>query len=54
MAAGVRPVGIAALEILRIEREAALRRGRDETNVVLEAALDEAVSYTKGCCIGRK
>jgi folate-binding protein YgfZ len=55
MAAGVRRVGFAALEILRIEAGVP-RYGVDVnvTNVVLEAALDEAVSYTKGCYIGQE
>lgn len=53
--AGARPVGFAALEILRIEAGVA-RYGvdMDETNVVTEAALDDAVSYTKGCYVGQE
>jgi len=53
--AGARPVGYAALEMLRIE--AGLPRygvDMDETNVVTEAALDDAVSYTKGCYVGQE
>jgi folate-binding protein YgfZ len=53
--AGARPVGYDALEILRIE--AGLPRygiDMDETNVVTEAALDAAVSYTKGCYVGQE
>ena len=53
--AGARPVGYEALEILRIE--AALPRygvDMDETNVVTETALDDAVSYTKGCYVGQE
>lgn len=53
--AGARPVGYNALEILRIE--AGLPRygqDMDETNVVTEAALDTAVSYTKGCYVGQE
>jgi folate-binding protein YgfZ len=53
-AAGVRPFGDAALEILRIEA------GRprfgvdlDDTNIVTEG-LDDAVSYTKGCYVGQE
>jgi folate-binding protein YgfZ len=52
---GARPVGYDALEILRIE--AGLPRygvDMDETNVVTEAALDAAVSYTKGCYVGQE
>ena len=54
-AAGVRAVGFDALEVLRIE--AGLPRygvDMDETNVVLETGLDDAVSFTKGCYIGQE
>ncbi|HEX7177222.1 MAG TPA: glycine cleavage T C-terminal barrel domain-containing protein [Pyrinomonadaceae bacterium] len=53
--AGARPVGFDALEVLRIE--AGIPRygvDVDDTNVVLEAALDEAVSFTKGCYVGQE
>lgn len=53
--AGARPVGFDALEILRVE--AGLPRygaDIDETKVVLETGLDEAVSFTKGCYIGQE
>lgn len=52
--AGARPVGYNALEIMRIE--AGLPRygvDMDDTNVVTEA-LDDAVSYTKGCYVGQE
>jgi folate-binding protein YgfZ len=55
IAAGARPVGGDALEVLRVE--AGLPRyGVDmtETNVVLEAAPEDAVSYTKGCYVGQE
>jgi folate-binding protein YgfZ len=53
--AGARPVGYDALEMLRIEAGIA-RYGRDmdETNVVTETNLDDAVSFTKGCYIGQE
>jgi len=54
-AAGARPVGYEALEMLRIE--ASIPRygiDMDETNVVTEAAVDQAVSYTKGCYVGQE
>jgi folate-binding protein YgfZ len=54
-AAGAQACGFDALEILRIE--AGLPRyglDMDETNVVTEAGLDEAVSYTKGCYTGQE
>ncbi|MGH9874467.1 MAG: aminomethyltransferase family protein [Pyrinomonadaceae bacterium] len=53
--AGARPVGYAALEILRIEAGVP-RYGvdMDETNVVTETALDDAVSFTKGCYVGQE
>ncbi|CAN5604324.1 glycine cleavage T C-terminal barrel domain-containing protein [soil metagenome] len=53
--AGARPVGHEAWDRLRIE--AGVPRYRidmDETNVVTETGLDEAVSYTKGCYIGQE
>src|SRR5712691_838805 len=53
--AGARPVGFDALETLRIE--AGLPRypiDMDETTVVTEANLDDAVSYTKGCYLGQE
>ena len=53
--AGAQPVGSDAVETLRIEAGAP-RYGvdMDETNVVTETGLDEAVSYTKGCYIGQE
>jgi len=53
--AGARPFGYAALETLRIEAGVP-RYGidMDETNVVTEAALDDAISYTKGCYVGQE
>ncbi|HEV2829195.1 MAG TPA: aminomethyltransferase family protein [Pyrinomonadaceae bacterium] len=55
LAAGAQPVGYEALEILRIEAGVP-RYGidMDETNVVTETGLDEAVSYTKGCYVGQE
>ena len=53
--AGARPVGYDALETLRIE--AGLPRygvDMDDTNVVTETGLDDAVSYTKGCYVGQE
>ena len=52
---GAQPVGVDALELLRVEAGVP-RYGVDvdETNVVLEAGLDEAVSYTKGCYVGQE
>jgi folate-binding protein YgfZ len=54
-AAGAQPVGYDALEILRIEAGVP-RYGidMDETNVVSETGLDEAISYTKGCYVGQE
>jgi folate-binding protein YgfZ len=55
VAAGARPVGAEALEILRIEAgEPRYGIDMDETNVVTETNLDDAVSYTKGCYIGQE
>ena len=55
VAAGARPVGRDALELLRIEAGIP-RYGVDMTdaNVVLEAGLDDSVSYTKGCYVGQE
>lgn len=52
---GAHPVGFDALEILRIEAGSP-RYGvdLDETKVVLETALDDAVSFTKGCYVGQE
>jgi tRNA-modifying protein YgfZ len=53
--AGAQPVSPETLETLRIEAGIA-RHGRDmdETTVVVETNLDDAVSYTKGCYIGQE
>jgi folate-binding protein YgfZ len=53
--AGAVPVGQDAFDMLRIEAGIP-RHGidMDETNVVLETGLDEAVSFTKGCYIGQE
>lgn len=55
VAAGATPVSKAVEEILRIEAGIA-RYGvdMDETNVVTETNLDDAVSYTKGCYLGQE
>jgi folate-binding protein YgfZ len=55
VAAGARPVGHDALEMLRIEAGQPLYHvDMNETNVVLETGLDDAVSFTKGCYIGQE
>jgi folate-binding protein YgfZ len=55
-AAGARPAGFAALEVLRVE--AGVPRfgvDADSANVVTEVVdEDEAVSYTKGCYVGQE
>ena len=53
--AGAQPVGEDTFEILRVEAGIA-RFGvdMDETNVVPETNLDDAVSYTKGCYVGQE
>jgi folate-binding protein YgfZ len=53
--AGAQTVGADALETLRIE--AGIPRygiDMDETNVVTETNLDDAVSFTKGCYLGQE
>lgn len=52
---GVQPVGAEALDILRLE--AALPRygvDLDETTLVLEAGLKDAISFNKGCYMGQE
>lgn len=53
--AGAQPVGEDTFEILRVEAGIA-RFGldMDETNVVPETNLDDAVSFTKGCYVGQE
>src|SRR5688572_10586251 len=55
VAAGAQPVSPETFEILRIEAGIP-RHGQDmdETNVVLETNLDDAISYTKGCYLGQE
>ena len=55
IAAGAEIVSPDVFEILRIEAGIP-RHGQDmdESNVVLEANLDDAISYTKGCYLGQE
>lgn len=54
-AAGAQPVGEDTLEILRVEAGIArFGQDMDDTNVVPETNLDDAVSYTKGCYVGQE
>jgi folate-binding protein YgfZ len=50
--AGAQPIGEDTFEILRVE--AGFGQDIDETNVVPETNLDDAVSYTKGCYVGQE
>lgn len=53
--AGIKPVSEATAEVLRIE--AGLPRyglDMDETTIVTETNLDDAVSFTKGCYLGQE
>jgi folate-binding protein YgfZ len=53
--AGARPMGFDALEILRVEGgQPSFGIDMDETNVVSETGLDDAVSFTKGCYLGQE
>jgi len=55
VAAGARPVGYEAFEILRVEAGIPrYRQDMDDTTVVTETNLDDAVSYTKGCYVGQE
>lgn len=53
--AGAQAIGDDTLEILRVEAGIA-RFGidMDETNVIPETNLDDAISYTKGCYVGQE
>jgi folate-binding protein YgfZ len=53
--AGAQPVSQETFEVLRVEAGIA-RYGQDmdETSVVLETNLDDAISYTKGCYVGQE
>lgn len=53
--AGAHPVSEETREILRVEAGVArFGRDMDETNVVTETNLDDAVSFTKGCYTGQE
>jgi len=53
--AGAQLVNPDVFEVLRIEAGIArFGRDMDETNVVTETNLDDAVSYTKGCYVGQE
>jgi folate-binding protein YgfZ len=55
VSAGVEPVSYATAEVLRIE--AGIPRygiDMDETTIVTETNLDDAVSFTKGCYLGQE
>jgi folate-binding protein YgfZ len=52
---GAQPVGYDAMDVLRIEAGIArFGRDMDETNVVTETNLDDAISFTKGCYVGQE
>lgn len=54
-AAGAQPIGPETFEVLRIEAGIArFGRDMDETHVVTETNLDDAVSFTKGCYVGQE
>jgi len=54
-AAGAEPVGMAALDVLRVEAGIPWHgRDMDETTLIAEAGLADAVSYTKGCYLGQE
>jgi folate-binding protein YgfZ len=53
--AGAQPVDQETFEILRVETGIArFGRDMDESNVVPETNLEDAVSYTKGCYVGQE
>ncbi|MBI3796379.1 MAG: aminomethyl transferase family protein [Deltaproteobacteria bacterium] len=52
---GLRPVGLAALNTLRIEAGIPWYGvDMDESRIVLEVGLDEAISFKKGCYLGQE
>ena len=54
-AAGAQPVGEDTFEILRVEAGIArFGQDMDESNVIPETNLDDAISYTKGCYVGQE
>ena len=54
-AAGAQPIGEDTFEILRVEAGIArFGQDMDETSVIPEINLDDAVSYTKGCYVGQE
>jgi folate-binding protein YgfZ len=54
-AAGAQPIGDDTFEILRVEAGIArFGQDMDESSVVPETNLDEAVSYSKGCYVGQE
>ena len=55
VAAGATPISEQTLEVLRVEAGiASYGIDMDESNVVPETNLDNAVSYTKGCYLGQE
>lgn len=54
-ALGVAPVGLEALNTLRVEAGVGWYGvDMDESNLAMEAALEKAVSFTKGCYVGQE
>lgn len=54
-AMGVQPVGLAALNILRIEAGIPwYGLDMDESRIVLEVGLEQAISFKKGCYLGQE
>lgn len=54
-AAGAEPVGMQALDVLRIEAGIAWHgRDMDDSTLISEAGLEAAVSYSKGCYLGQE
>ena len=54
-AAGAEPVGMEALDVLRIEAGIPwYGRDFDDTTLISEVGLETAISYTKGCYLGQE
>lgn len=55
LAVGVRPAGFDTFEVLRVEAQVPrFGQDMDENTIPLEAGLERAISYQKGCYIGQE
>ena len=53
--AGARPLGMAALDVIRVERGVPWAGiDMDDSTLLMETGCDAAISYTKGCYLGQE